>query len=164
MRTFTSSMLNSWSATHKQSLLWCSCYGREGVSFLLLHQYFMGCPITAVPDLLMNDFGKLKKSAEWGEGRRDRGQFFYCLILFFFAKKESHISFLADGNMTMCKILSRLVKSFFQNEQFTPFYYQNYFWQLKTPLTFYLIWLGMKKSFQYFRPFSTFCKGLASTK
>jgi len=57
---------------------------------------------------------------------RKHGQFFYCLILFS-AKKESPISFLADGNMTMCKILKDLSKASSKNS----FYYQNYFWQLK---------------------------------
>ena len=147
MRTFTSSMLNSWSATHKQSLLWCSCYGREGVSFLLLHQYFMGCPITAVPDLLMNDFGKLKKSAEWGEGRRDRGQFFYCLIPFFLQRKNLIFPFWLMGIWPCVKFLVDLSKA---SSKTSSFYYQNYFWQLKTPLTFYLIWLGMKKKLSIF--------------
>ena len=40
-RTFTSSMLDSWSASHKQSLLWCSCYGRR----------VLGCTIKSGPDL-----------------------------------------------------------------------------------------------------------------
>ena len=135
MRTFTSSMLNSWSATHKQSLLWCSAQCKGEGSWMGVSHYI--CPWPPY-EWFWQEFC-------WMRGRK-HGQFFYCLILFS-AKKESPISFLADGNMTMCKILKDLSKASSKRRGVLhSFYYQNYFWQLKLlwPFTLSVEW---KKAF-----------------
>lgn len=154
MRTFTSSMLNSWSATHKQSLLWCSSphVMGEGVFFSSILLGLDGVSHYICP---WPPYEWFWQEFCWMRGRK-HGQFFYCLILFS-AKKESPISFLADGNMTMCKILKDLSKASSKRRRvLQSFYYQNYFWQLKLLWPFTLS--GMEKKLSIFRPFSSLKK------
>ena len=142
MRTFTSSMLNSWSATHKQSLLWCSAQCKGEGSWMGVSHYI--CPWPPY-EWFWQEFC-------WMRGRK-HGQFFYCLILFS-AKKESPISFLAIGNMTMCKILKDLSKELLpKGEKSTVFMIKTTFgnWNFFDLLPY----LWNEKKLSIFRPYSS---------
>ena len=92
----------------------------------------------------MNDFGK--NSAEWGEG--NMGSSF---IAWSFFLQESPISFLAIGNMTMCKILKDLSKELLpKGEKSTVFIIKTTFgnWNFFDLLPY----LWNEKSFQYLDP------------
>ena len=94
----------------------------------------------------MNDFGK--NSAEWGEGNMGSS---FIAWSFFSAKKESPISFLAIGNMTMCKILKDLSKELLpKGEKSTVFMIKTTFgnWNFFDLLPY----LWNEKSFQYLDP------------